>query len=424
MMWIYNSVAWVLVPLAFIKLWWRGRHDTAYRQRWSERVARDLPAFTRPVIWFHAVSVGETIAAQPFVEALLTQYGTTHQVLLTNSTVNGSRCTEKLFGQRVQHCYLPYDAYGLTRRFLNHVKPCVVMLMETEVWPNMAHLLQARHIPLILVNARLSAKSARGYQRLAWLFTPVFASFAHIAAQALADAQRFIDTGAQRSHVSVAGNLKFNLHVSDDILQKAQVWREYLPTQKVFLAASTHEGEEVIVLDAFIQARLTQPELRLWLAPRHPERREQVTQMVEKYGLTVVRRSQLTPAQLPALTPDTIVLIDTIGELVSFYALADVCLVGGSLGKRGGHNILEPAAVGTPILTGPSMYNFATIFAQFSEAQALRVVTDKDTLAAQLQDVLSQPAVATELADRARQCFMAEQQALPAHMAIVAPYLQ
>lgn len=423
MRWLYQAVTGLMVPLAFIKLWWRGRQDKAYRMRWSERLARNLPVLTQPVIWFHAVSVGETIAAKPLIEALLARYGATHQLLITNGTVNGSRCTEKLFADRVRHCYLPYDAYGLMQRFFDHVKPVLGMVMETEVWPNMARVLQARNIPLILVNGRLSAKSAKGYQRLAGLFKPVFASFAHIAAQAPADAERFIESGALRERVSVAGNLKFNLDVSDDVLQKAQAWRDVLPTQKIFLAASTHEGEEVIVLDAFVKARETMSELRLWLAPRHPERREAVTQLAEKYGLTVVLRSQLKPEQLPELAANTVVVIDTIGELVSFYALADVCLVAGSFGKRGGHNILEPAAVGTPILTGPGMYNFATIYEQFTQAQALRVVTDKDSLAWQLQDVLSDPNVAAGLSERARQCFMAEQQALPAHMAILAPYL-
>lgn len=422
-MFLYNLLAWLLLPLAFVKLWWRGRKDPGYRQRWRERLTLSFPKFNKPVIWFHAVSVGETIAARPLIEALLSQYGDSHQVLLTNGTLNGSRCTQKLFGDRVQHCYLPYDVLALVKRFVTHIQPCLAMLMETEVWPNMMKVLNSHHIPVLLVNARLSDKSQRAYSRLAGFFKPVFASFSAIAAQAASDAARFVTVGADPLKVHVVGNVKFNLQVSDEVLTKAREWRDCLPHEKVWLAASTHEGEEELIFDAFQRVSQVLPQLRLWIAPRHPERGAAVIKQAEKYGLTVMRRSQMQAADLTGLAASTVMMIDSIGELLSFYAVADVAFVGGSLITRGGHNILEPAAVGTPIMVGPSMYNFATIFDQFQAAQALMLVQNSDDMVAQLTQLLRDPAYGAAVSQRASACFLAEQQALAAHMALIAPYL-
>lgn len=423
MLFLYRVLTLILWPLAFVKLWWRGRQDKAYRQRWSERIAWRLPTFHKPVIWLHVVSVGETIAAKPLIEALLTRYGDSYELLITNSTVTGSACTQRLFKDRVQHCYLPYDVVFFSERFVHRVKPALALMMETEVWPNVVLALSKRRIPLLLVNARLSEKSLRAYRRFAAFFKPIFQGFSAIAAQAEADAERFRQLSALPQRVHVAGNLKFNLDVKADVWTQAQQWRAGLNQEKIWLAASTHEGEEEMVLHAYQTVSAEYPQLRLWLAPRHPNRVDSIEQLIKKYGFQVVKRSHLTPQQVPTLTAQQVVLIDTLGELLCFYAVADLALVGGSLIARGGHNILEPAAVETPIITGPSMYNFATILAQFQAANALWVAEDTAALIPYLRQWLSDPAAATAMAQRAKHCFLAEQQALTKHMALIEQYL-
>ncbi len=417
----YSLLAIILIPCALIKLWWRGRNDIGYRQRWAERLAIQFPSFSKPVIWFHAVSVGETIAAKPLLEALLDRYGANYELLITNGTLTGSRCSQALFAHRVKHCYLPYDGGLLSRRFIKNVKPILAMMMETEVWPSILDALYQANIPTLLINARLSAKSARAYQRFGVFFKPLFAGFSCIAAQASADAARFIAVGADAKCVKIAGNIKFNVDVPAELRAKAQQWRQALAPQMIWLAASTHEGEEAVILKVYQQLRGEFPNLRLWLAPRHPARCEQIAQLALGVTNTVVLRSALD--DITALSNDAILIIDTLGELLFFYAVADIALVGGSLGTRGGHNILEPAAVGTLIMTGPNMHNFATIFEQFKVADALVVVHDEATMVAELTRLLKQPELCQAMRERATRCFLSEQQALATHLAIIDNYL-
>lgn len=417
--WLYHLVTVLLVPLAFIKLAWRSRKHADYRERWGERIAWRMPHFSKPVIWLHAVSVGETIAAKPLIEALLAQYGADYEILITNGTVTGSACSQRLFGARIKHCYLPYDMQVLTSRFVSQVKPVLAMMMETEVWPNLQKTLSAQKIPTLLVNARLSAKSERAYLRLAGFFQPVFAGFACIAAQAPEDATRFKRVGA--SNVKVVGNLKYNVQVPEDIHAQAAPFRQLCPGQKIWLAASTHEGEETLILAAFAVLQRQFPDLRLWLAPRHPDRCGQVAKMALATQASVCLRSQLTAASV--VPGDAVVIIDTLGELLLFYAMADFTFVGGSLIIRGGHNILEPAAVGTPIMTGPNMYNFATITEQFNQAGAMLTVNNTEEIVQAVTRLLTESELATNLSERATACFLAEQQALNAHMQIIQSFL-
>ena len=418
---LYQLLTYLLVPCALVKLWWRGRADSAYRARWAERLALRLPHFTKPVIWLHAVSVGETIAVRPLVDALLARYGSTHEILITNGTVNGSRCTLKQWGTSVVHCYLPYDVGFLSSRFVKRVKPVLAMMMETEVWPNVLRALYRHNIPTLLINARLSERSQKAYARAASFFKPIFAGFSCIAAQAPTDGERFISLGAEPACVKIAGNLKFNVDVPAELKATAEKWRMSWQHKFIWLAASTHPGEEELILAAYARLKPHFPQLCLWIAPRHPERCDTVVKLASSFSSAVHLRSTINEAAV--LAEDAIVVIDTLGELLLFYALADMALVGGSFGERGGHNILEPAAVGTAIMTGPGMYNFAAIFEQFKTAEALMVVEDSEAMVAGMTRVLTEVDFSRTLQEHATACFLAKQQALANHLAIIDNYL-
>lgn len=382
---IYTLLWYVALPFVLARMVWRGRRNAGYRQRWGERLGFLTPLrATQAPIWVHAVSVGETVAASPLIEALLRRYPD-RPVLVTSTTPTGSDRVKKLFGSRVHHAYVPFDLPDAVARFLSRARPAVGIIMETEIWPNLFHACAKRHIPLILANARLSARSAKGYRRAGAIIRDSLGAVATVAAQAPVDAKRFRALGIAPERVVVAGNLKYEIQIPADLKQRARMLRAELGEAPLWLAASTHEGEERLVLDAFAAARHTRPDLRLLLVPRHPERFDTVAALCADRRLHVSRRSQCWPDPATA----DVLLGDTMGELLLFYAVADLAFVGGSLVPVGGHNILEAAAVGCPIILGPHTFNMEGLREIF--ANAVVAVDGPENLAGAVTRLLNRP---------------------------------
>ncbi|WP_036170058.1 lipid IV(A) 3-deoxy-D-manno-octulosonic acid transferase [Massilia sp. 9096] len=351
----YSLMWWLALPLVLGRLWWRGRLEPGYRRHLGERLGsycRRLDA--RPTIQVHAVSVGETRAAEPLVEALLRAYPDC-RILLTHMTPTGRATGKALFGKhgdRVVQSYLPYDTGFMTGRFLRHFAPRVCILMETEVWPNLIRSCAARGVPVALVNARLSERSLRRGRKFGSLMTDAVRAIALVAAQTDADAGRIASLGAP--HVAVTGSIKFDVVPPQAALDTGAMLRARFDERLVLLCASTREGEEALILDAW-QARQRQhaPGALLLLVPRHPQRFDEVARMVESRGLSLARRSSL-PQQVDA----DVLLGDSMGEMFAYYAACDLAFIGGSLLPLGGQNLIEACALGKPVLVGEHTFNF------------------------------------------------------------------
>ncbi|MDZ5604239.1 lipid IV(A) 3-deoxy-D-manno-octulosonic acid transferase [Pseudomonas sp. RP23018S] len=407
---LYTLLFHLGLPLLALRLYLRARKAPAYAQRIGERFAWRLPAMAQGGLWVHAVSVGESIAAAPMVRALLKAYPEL-PITLTCMTPTGSERIQAMFADepRVQHCYLPYDLPWAMGRFLDHVRPRLGVIMETELWPNLIHQCARRGIPVALANARLSARSARGYARFARLTRPMLAEMDLIAVQTATEAQRFRDLGARPECVQVTGSIKFDLKLDDHLVPRARALREqWAAAQRpVWIAASTHDGEDALIVQAHQHVLQTNADALLILVPRHPERFAAVSaQCSERF--TCVRRSTGEPVQ-----PQTQVLVgDTMGELLFLYALADIAFVGGSLIPRGGHNPLEPAALSLPVLMGPHVFNFLDISAMLRDAGAMQQVDDAEALAAAVCRLLESPADAQRMGEAGRAVMQANQGAL------------
>lgn len=374
---VYTLVITLISPFFFLRLLYRSRKAPAYRRRWSERVAIYQSSVKSGVIWFHAVSFGEAEAIFPLIQALQDRYPNI-PVLVTTTTLTGSNRVTAVLGDSVQHVYLPYDLPGTAGRFLRRFRPLLGIVVETEIWPNLYRQCGAMSVPLAIINARLSERSARGYRKLRGLVGETLNHVSLIAAQAPDDAQRFMDIGANRKLVSVTGNIKFDYPVPDNMLEKGLRLRKNLfGSRPVWIAASTHKGEEEQVLDALKVVRAIIPDVILVLAPRRPERFGRVALLCKNRGYEVVWRSSDHSCQ----DRSDIFLLDSMGELKQFYATADIAYIGGSLVKTGGHNALEASALGVPALFGPYMFNFETIVASLVDAGAAIQVVDSVSLA-------------------------------------------
>ena len=414
--WLYRGLIYLLLPLALAKLLWRARKDKAYLEHWDERFGA-VRVLSKNVIWIHAVSVGETIAIQSLVEALLQKYPT-YKIYLTNGTITGRARAMALFGDRVQHAYAPYDTLWFTRRFLKALKPKLVLIMETEVWPNWMAELKQQNIPVILVNARLSERSLRRYQRFRFLFKAAWQSFTNIAAQASPDAKRMEALGVDPSKIKITGNLKYNLTLPMDLQNHVNQWKTLFPKAPVWITASSHPGEEEILLSIYQQLKVHHPSLVWILVPRHTDRAEGIARLVTQTGYTVCLRSQIKENAQEKIAAD-ILLVDTIGELLLFYSLAQVAFVGGSLIAHGGHNILEAAAVGVAITCGPHMFNFSTIVKQFEEASAVMLCQNTDELLKATLELFDNASLREGYVARAKACFEDEQHALENHLEMI-----
>jgi 3-deoxy-D-manno-octulosonic-acid transferase len=367
----YSALLYLLTPLVWLRLLWRARRQPEYLRNLGERYGLYSGAAAGPFIWIHAVSVGETRAVQPLIAGLRERWPA-HHILLTGMTPTGREAGRSLYGDTVLQAYLPYDYPGAVDRFMRHFSPAFGVLMETEVWPNLLAAARRSGVPVVLANARLSERSARGYGRIAVLARPAFAALRGVAAQTAGDAERLAALGAGR--VTVCGNLKFDVSPPADKLALGRAWRERLDGRPVWLAASTREGEEALVLSAW--RRLARPDVLLVLVPRHPQRFAEVADLLRREGIAFARRSIAEPDAGMAVW-----LGDSMGEMAAYYALADVAFVGGSLLPLGGQNLIEAAACGCPALVGPHTFNFLQATADAIAAGAARRVADADDLA-------------------------------------------
>jgi 3-deoxy-D-manno-octulosonic-acid transferase len=390
MRYLYSALFYVLLPLILLRMLWRSRRAPAYRRRLVERFGffAAPPGPARPAIWVHAVSLGETLAAAPVIENLLQTYPD-HRLVITTTTPTGSEQVQALFGERVFHIYAPWDLPGAVRRFLRRTRPRLLLIMETELWPNMLHYTQAAGCKIVLANARLSERSARGYARIGGLSRDMLAKLDSVACQSAVDGQRFLGLGLPDKALHITGNIKFDLELDGAMRARVTSLRAAFGADKraIVVAASTHPGEDERVLAAFKQVRRSLDNCLLVLAPRHPERFEAVHTLCVSEGWQVVRRScGLNPA-----VDDDIVLADSIGELLLLLGIATVAVVGGSLEKHGGHNVLEAAAWGVPVITGPHMYNFSQASSLLCDAGAMTMLDDPAALGDSLEGLLHNP---------------------------------
>ena len=391
---LYRLLMWSLVPLAGLRLLIRARRQPAYLENVAERFGFYQQTAMRPVIWIHAVSVGETRAAEPLIEALIERHPD-KQILLTNMTPTGRETSQQLFGDRVLRCYLPYDLGPAVNRFLRHFNPVSALVMETELWPTLVARSIRRGVAVQLVNARLSDRSARRYARFGTLTRRMLGQLGIICAQTDRDAVRFRELGA--THVEVTGNLKFDRAVPEQQLELgAQMRRLFGEHRRVFLAASTRDGEEELVLDAISQ--VSTPGLLTVIVPRHPQRFDAVADLLHNAGIRYQRRSEHQPIN----DATRVVLGDSMGEMFAYYAGCDIAFVGGSLLPLGGQNLLEACAVGKPVIVGPHTYNFEEATEQAIEAGAACRVDDAGMLASMLVDLLADPAWAKHIGDAGR----------------------
>jgi 3-deoxy-D-manno-octulosonic-acid transferase len=405
----YRLLFLLLTPVLLIVLLLRSINHPEYRQRILERLAILPISLKSGGIIVHAASVGEVIALKPFITNLITQYPTL-AITVTTFTPTGSAQVIKLFGEKVQHCYLPLDNIISTQLFLQRIKPQAMVFMETELWPNLIAQCQAKNVKLILVNARLSDKSMRSYQKFNWLITPAIQRFGKILTQSQVNQDNYLAMGANAARCELSGNLKFDISISGDITTK-QAELVSLITEKrhIWLIASTHPGDEALTLQAFELVKQQDATALLIIVPRHPERFEQVTKLAQDAGNQVLKRSLKQPVTLDT----NIWVIDTLGELLAACALADVVTMGGSFNEIGGHNPLEPALFHKPVIVGPNMSNFKEILVQLISAQAIVQIAENDimpeTLAAEVLRLLSDSASAKSLGQNAYQVVQANQ---------------
>ncbi|MEO8418041.1 MAG: lipid IV(A) 3-deoxy-D-manno-octulosonic acid transferase, partial [Methylophilaceae bacterium] len=383
---LYTLLLYLLIPLVPLKLVWRGMRQPEYLRHTGERFGFYRHHLKQPLIWLHCVSVGETRAAAPLVEELQKRYPQ-HQILLTHATPTGRATGEQLFGDKVLRAYLPYDLPGAVSRFVQYFQPQIGLLMETELWFNLIAACKRRSVPLLLVNARLSQKSAHGYAQISRLAAQGLRDLSAIAAQTEQDAERLqklMAQGKAANPVVVLGNLKFDVEPPADAAERGVKLRESLARllgqhRPVFLAASTREGEEDIILAAIDRAQI--PQLLTVIVPRHPQRFDEVASLLKKRGISYVRRTSLD-AQAPAQDKASVVLGDSMGEMFTYYAACDVAFIGGSLLPFGGQNLIEACTMGKPALVGPHTYNFAAAAEQAIAARAAWRVNDGADLAA------------------------------------------
>jgi 3-deoxy-D-manno-octulosonic-acid transferase len=359
----YQFLMLALLPVFFLRLWWRSRDQYAYRQYWSERLARypdQSENHCRPV-WIHAVSVGETRASVPLIAALKARWPD-KPILLTHTTPTGRETGETVFGDSVSRCYLPYDFPGAMKRFLEHYQPEIGLMMETEIWPGIVASCNEKGIPICLLSGRLSARSAGGYRRLGKLIRDAFAGLNLVCAQTDADAKRFQELGS--NHIEITGNLKFDAPVESNEIARSQILRTWLGINRpIFLAASTREGEEALILEAWKKHKLHESEQLLVIVPRHPQRFHAVAQMIDASHLRYVRKTEMPNSQNTEHAPELdrtvkVVLGDTMGEMPIWYRASDLAYIGGSLLPLGGQNLLEACARACPVIVGPHTFNF------------------------------------------------------------------
>lgn len=374
---LYSLLFYLILPLVVLRLLWRGIKAPGYLVGWPERFgyAPDL-AHLPDVIWIHAVSAGETIAAVPLIRKLQLLYPDS-QLLVTNMTPTGAERCRALLGDSVIQCYAPYDLPSAMKRFLKRTCPSLLIIIDTELWPNMIHYCYVQGVKTVLVNGRLSSKSARGYSRIGHLTRMMLKEISLVATQTEQQGQRFLSLGLDEQQLIVTGSIKFDLDLPENLSTRQLFLRRKIGEDRlVFIAASTHQGEEEIILDVFSRLRSKYPALLLVLVPRHPERFEVVAVLSQSLGLKTIRHS----AQINCESDTDVLLVDAMGELIYFYSISHIAFVGGSLAPIGGHNMMEAAAFSLPVLMGPYLRNVDDIADMFVQADALAVVSDGNSM--------------------------------------------
>jgi 3-deoxy-D-manno-octulosonic-acid transferase len=419
---LYSAAWWLALPAVLGRLWWRGRKEPGYRQHVAERLGFYPPDDRRSnsVIWVHAVSVGETRAAEPLIDALLHEYPE-HTILLTHMTATGRATGRALFarhGARVLQCYFPYDTGWMVGRFIQHFAPRVCVLMETEVWPNAIAQCVHHRVPIILANARLSARSLAKGQRFSALLGEAARSITCVAAQTEADAERLRMLGAANVHVT--GSIKFDIAPPPQMIAAGAALRAQIGTRPVLLCASTREGEETLILDA-IAAAEDASDVLIVIVPRHPQRFDEVARLIAARGLPLCRRSTLNGA--PVRPEVRILLGDSMGEMFAYYAACDVAFIGGSLLPLGGQNLIEACAVGKPVLVGPHTFNFNAISNDAIAADAAIRVMDAQTMLAQANLLLHSDDKRVKMGQNALRFAQQHRGATARTMALLRPFL-
>lgn len=426
---LYSLFWWLALPFVLLRLWIRGRTEPGYRQHIAERfgiydqTSSGTPEHQTKTIWVHAVSAGETRAAEPLIRALLARYPQ-HHLLLTHMTPVGRATGKILFADvrpRLTQSFIPYDIKRFIRRFLRYFSPQICILIETEVWPNLVAECEISNIPVVLVNARLSEKSLTKAMKMPSLFLPAAEAVSAVAAQSEPDAMRLKKLGAK--NISVNGNMKFDVAPPALMAQHGAQLREYIGKRPVFVCASTRDGEEELLLDAFV--KLQQPHALLIITPRHPQRFDEVAAMLTARGLNFVRRStiQLGTTSL-TLPPQTqVVLGDSMGEMYMYYAACDLAFIGGSLMPLGGHNLIEACAMGKPVLTGPHTFNFSEITNQAILAEAALRAADAEQVMVLAHNLLIKPQFRLNMGKNALAFFQQHQGATARTMQVLEHYI-
>lgn len=415
---LYNLLTYVLLIPYTIYWLLRALVNDSYRHRLAQRFGF---AYQRlePSLWVHAVSVGEVVAAAPLIRALLERYPQ-HPLLLTTVTPTGAARAQSLFGDAIAHAYIPFETPDAVNRFFRRAQPKIAMIMETEIWPNLYHGCGTRRIPLVLVSARISPRSVNSYRKLLPLFRETLSHGIVIAAQSEADAERFISLGASEQRTRVTGNIKFDTELPPDLLARGQALRRKVMGERpVWIAASTHDGEEELVLQAHRQLLAKHPNLLLILVPRHPQRFPAVRSLIEKSEFEYVARTSGDVCKAST----SVYFGDTMGEVTLFYAASDIAFVAGSLTPIGGHNMLEPAALGVPVLTGPYVFNAQEIADRFVAEEACRMVQDTDGLVAEVDRLLRHPNEARALGENGRQILEKNRGALLRLLGLIEPLI-
>jgi 3-deoxy-D-manno-octulosonic-acid transferase len=392
----YTALLRLALPLILLRLWWRGRREPRYREAVAERFGRYRAPARQGLVWIHAVSVGEARAAAPLVKAL-----SAHPILMTCTTAAGREMLEQLYGEAITAAYLPYDYPQAVERFLRHFQPRLAILMETEVWPNLLFLCRKREVPVVLANARISDKSARGYARWAGLTRPAFASLSAVCAQSAADAQRMSALGAHKVHVN--GNLKFDAQPDASQVAAGHAWRARLH-RPVVLLASTREGEEKLLLGEHGPAAAL-----VMVVPRHPQRFDEVAALAD---------SRRTRQPLPA-AGERVHLGDTMGEMAFYYGACDVAVIGGAFAPLGGQNLIEALACGAPVVLGPHMFNFAEATRLALEAGAAIQAADARSAMRAAYELLGDEARRQKMSAAGRKLCEAHRGATAHHLAVI-----
>lgn len=406
------------MPFVFLRLLWRSRKNRKYRERWGERLGF-CPHDLKQCIWVHAVSVGETLAALPLIKAIKKDFPT-YPVVVTNMTVTGGERVKAAFGDKVLQAYIPYDLPDAVERFLKKINPAIAVVMETELWPNLFAACKKNNIPVVVANARLSEKSANGYQVIRKVTQIMFAAISKLAVQSPADAKRFIDLGMPKEKVEIVGNIKFDVELPDDLSSKSKKLRTELGENRlIWIAASTHPTEEEIVLAAHQKVLDHDPSALLILVPRHPERFDAVATLIQQTGFKIARRS----AKDKCASDTQVYLADTMGELLLMYAVCDVAFVAGSFAPVGGHNMLEAAVLAKPIVMGPQLFNFAEASQMLLTASGMVIVKNANELANDIISLFSDEKTRKKRGENALKVLEANRGSLKKQMNLITQFI-